>query len=128
RAVFDATRAAEKPTQILPALNMVGSELNALGVSGVPVANAKFVVVFHGPALDGILDNKHYRAKFGMDNPNIDVIAQLKKAGTELFVCGQNLAFDHIDPATLSPDVTIASDALIVIMTYQNNGYALLSF
>ena len=128
RAVFDATRAAEKPTQILPALNMVGSELNALGVSGVPVANAKFVVVFHGPALDGILDNKHYRAKFGVDNPNIDVIAQLKKAGTELFVCGQNLAFDHIDPVTLSPDVTIASDALIVIMTYQNNGYALLSF
>ena len=37
-------------------------------------------------------------------------------------------AFDKTDPKTLSSDVTIASDALIVLMTYQNNGYALMSF
>jgi len=30
RAVFDATRLADKPTALLPALNMAGSELNAL--------------------------------------------------------------------------------------------------
>ena len=46
----------------------------------------------------------------------------------EIFVCGQNLAADKIDPKTLSPDVQIATDALIVLMTYQNNGYSLLSF
>ncbi len=128
RAVFDATRAAEKPTQLVPALNMAGSELNALGVAGVPLRNAKFALVFHGPAIDGILAESHYRAKFGVANPNLKVIAELKKAGVELFVCGQNLAFDNIDPKTLTRDVTIASDALIVLMTYQNKGYALMSF
>lgn len=45
-----------------------------------------------------------------------------------LLVCGQNLAFAKIDPAALTPDVQVASDALIVLMTYQNKGYALLSF
>ncbi len=45
-----------------------------------------------------------------------------------MFVCGQNLAADKIDPKTLSTDVEIASDALIVLMIYQNNGYSLLSF
>jgi hypothetical protein len=33
-----------------------------------------------------------------------------------------------IDPATLSPDVTVAVDALIVLMNYQTKGYALMSY
>jgi intracellular sulfur oxidation DsrE/DsrF family protein len=45
-----------------------------------------------------------------------------------MYVCGQNLAFEKIDPTTLAPEVAVASDALIVLMTYQNKGYALLSF
>jgi intracellular sulfur oxidation DsrE/DsrF family protein len=52
----------------------------------------------------------------------------MKKAGVELFVCGQNLAFAKIDPRSLTTDVTVASDALLVLMKYQNEGYALLSF
>ena len=128
RAVFDARSAADAPSALLPAVNMAGSELNALGVAGVPLKNAKFVIVFHGDAIDGILDEAHYKAKFGVSNPNLKVLAALKSKGTELFVCGQNLAFDHIDPKTLTQDVTVASDALIVLMTYQNKGYALLSF
>ena len=128
KAIFDATRAADKPAGLLPALNMAGSELNAFGVAGVPLQNAKFAIVFHGPAINGILDEVHYREKFGVSNPNLKVLSQLKKSGAEIFVCGQNLAVDKIDPKTLSTDVEFASDALIVLMTYQNNGYSLLSF
>ena len=76
----------------------------------------------------GILDESHYKAKFGVSNPNLKVIAAMKKAGGEFFVCGQNVAYDKIDPKTLTPEVTIASDALIVLMKYENDGYALLSF
>jgi intracellular sulfur oxidation DsrE/DsrF family protein len=128
KAVFNATSAAEKPSELLPALNMAGSELNAFAVAGVPLQNAKFAIVFHGPAINGILDDAHYREKFGVSNPNLKLLSQLKKSGAEIFVCGQNLAADKIDPKTLSPDVKVASDALIVLMTYQNNGYSLLSF
>jgi intracellular sulfur oxidation DsrE/DsrF family protein len=128
KVVFDATHAAEKPSEILPALNMAGSELNALSVSGVPAKNARFVVVFHGPAIDGILNDAAYKAKFGISNPNLPVLEGFRKAGAELYVCGQNLAFAKIDPSTLSPAVIVASDALIVLITYQNNGYAMLSF
>jgi len=128
RAIFDANRTADQPGQLLPAVNMAGSELNALAVAGVPRGNARFVIVFHGPAIDGILNEAGYKAKFGVSNPNLEVLAKLKKAGVELFVCGQNLAFARIDPATLSSDVSVASDALIVLMTYQSRGYAMLTF
>lgn len=128
RAIFNATAAADEPTQLIPAVNMAGSELNALAATGVPLKNAKFVLVFHGAAINGILNEAQYKAKFNVSNPNIKVLAELKKAGVELFVCGQNLAADKIDPVTITPDVTVASDALIVLMEYQNKGYALMSF
>jgi len=128
RAIFDATGAAKEPTQLVPALNMAGAGLNALATNDVPLRNAKFAVVFHGLAINGILDDAHYRAKYGVANPNLNVLAELKKAGVEIFVCGQNLARENIDPKILSPDVTVASAASIVLMTYQNDGYALMSF
>lgn len=128
RAIFDATHAANKPAQLVPALNMAGSELNAFAAAGVPMKQAQFVVVFHGPAVDGILDDSHYRAKFGVSNPNLPAIAAMKKNGVEFFVCGQYLAAEKIDPKSLTTEVAIAADALLVLMEYQNKGYALLSF
>jgi intracellular sulfur oxidation DsrE/DsrF family protein len=127
-AVWDATRAADKPTQLLPALNMAGSELNAFAAANVPLENAKFAIVFHGPAVDGILDDAHYKAKFGTENPNLKAIAEMKKRGVEFFVCGQYLAGEKIDPKSLTSDVSVAADALLVLMQYQNKGYALMSF
>jgi intracellular sulfur oxidation DsrE/DsrF family protein len=128
RAIFDATRPADKPTELLPALNMAGSELNALAATNVPLNNAKFAVVFHGPAVDGILDEAHYNAKFGTSNPNLRAIAAMQKRGVEFFVCGQFLAAERIEPKSLVPEVTVAADALLVLIHYQNNGYALVSF
>ena len=60
--------------------------------------------------------------------PNLKVLHELKKTGVQLFVCCQNLLAENIDSETISPDVAVASDALIVLMTFQNDGYALISF
>jgi intracellular sulfur oxidation DsrE/DsrF family protein len=107
---------------------MAGSELNALAALNAPLGNARFAIVFHGPAVDGILDDEHYKARFGISNPNLKPIAEMKKRGVEFFVCGQYLASEKIDPKTLTPDVKLAADALLVLMEYQNKGYALMSF
>jgi intracellular sulfur oxidation DsrE/DsrF family protein len=128
KAIFDATRAADDPGHLVPAVNNAASELNAFGVAGVPLGNARFVVVFHGPAMAALLDDAHYRAKFHVANPNLPVLSAMRKAGVQLLVCGQNLVADDVDRASLTPDVKIASDALIVLMTYENDGYALLAF
>ena len=80
------------------------------------------------PAVDGILDEPHYKARFGMSNPNLKAIAEMKKSGVEFFVCGQYLAAGRIAPKSLTPDVPLAADALLVLIHYQNRGYALLSF
>lgn len=128
KAIFDSTQAASDPKQIVPALNMLGAELNAMAAAGISPKNVKFVIVFHGAATNGILAEDAYKARFGVSNPNLPVLAKLKALGTELYVCGQFLAAEGLAPSALSADVSVASDALVVLITYQNRGYALLSF
>ena len=48
QAVFDATRFASEPTQLVPAINMAASELNALAAVNAPLSNARFVSYFMG--------------------------------------------------------------------------------
>ena len=128
RAVYDATRAASKPTELAPAIDMVGSELNALGATHIPLKNAQFVMVFHGDGVDAILNDASYQKKFGVPNPNLAATDDMRRAGVKFYVCGQYLAFMGIDLSTLTPEVRVASDALIVLMAYQGDGYALMSF
>lgn len=128
RVVFDGTKAAAKPDGLLPVLNAAGGVLNDLVVGKVPRSNHRLAIIFHGAAVDGILDNSHFRTKYGIDNPNLKVISALKRQGVELLVCGQHLAAEHVDPKTLSPDIAVASDAYLVLINYQNRGYALMLF
>jgi len=127
-AIFDATRFPSDHKALLPALFAAGGLMNDFAVGGMPSENAHFVVVFHGAATDGILDNAHYKQLYGVDNPNLPVLAKMRKMGVEFYVCGQFLAASKIDPATLSKDVTIAADAPLVLIAYQNKAYALMSY
>lgn len=127
-AVFDATKFPSDPKSIVPALNAAGGLLNDIEVGGAPMKNTHFVVVFHGSATNGILDNEHYRAKYGIDNPNLAVLAKMRKMGTEFYVCGQYLASANIDPAVLSKDVKVAADAYLVLIGYQNKNYGVMFF
>jgi intracellular sulfur oxidation DsrE/DsrF family protein len=129
RAVFDARQGPAKPSDLVPAVNFAAAELNTLVGAGMTLKNAQFAIVFHSQDADaGLLDNAHYRAKFGVDNPNLVVLAKLKKSGVKLYVCGQQLTFDGADFKTLSPDVTVVADGLLALTQLQNEGSAVLGF
>ncbi len=80
------------------------------------------------------LDNARERIK--ADHREIELVgtddAHIRqdgaKSGVEFFVCGQYLAAEKIAPKSLTPDVTLAADALLVLIHYQNQGYAVPSF
>jgi len=134
KVIFNVTRGAAKPDQPVEGVLFAATDLSALRGQGVPAPNTRFALIFHGPggptlgAVDGLLSNESYRAKFGLDNPNLQMLSALKRAGAEILVCGQFLGAMKIDPKTLSPDVTVASEAFLTLITYQNNGYAVLEF
>ncbi|MBD8874477.1 DsrE family protein [Rhodanobacter sp. DHB23] len=126
KVVFAMTRASDKPDQVNPALERVARTVNLYAASGVPLAHLKFVAIAYGPATALVLDDAHYRAKFGVANPNLAAIAQLRKAGITLAVCGQAVAENHFEDAWVAQDVEVALSALTTITGLQQQGYALM--
>ncbi len=129
RTLFEGRRGADKPDQLVPAVNMAGSELNTLHAHGVLASKVSFVVVLHTASSDvAVLDNAHYRQLFGVDNPNLPVLARLKAAGVKVYVCGMQLMSDGAPLDAVTPDVTIAEDGLIAVMAFEGQGYSHLTF
>jgi intracellular sulfur oxidation DsrE/DsrF family protein len=129
RVVFEARGGADAPDHLVPAVNMAGSELNTFAAHGIRRSNVHLVVVFHTTASNAaVLDNAHYRARFGVNNPNLPVLADLRRQGVLLVVCGQSLLADHVPLEAVSHDVTIAEDGVVVLMSYGSQGYAQLVF
>lgn len=126
KVVFSVSKASDKPAQINAALDHVARAVNLYVSTGVPLDHLKFVAVVSGGATPIVLDDAHYKAQFGTANPNLAVIAQLRKAGVDVAVCGQAMAEHHYDDAWAAKGVTLTLSALTTITELQQRGYALM--
>lgn len=126
KIVFALTKGAKSPNDVNPALDHVARTVNLYVASGVPVPQLKFVAIAYGEATPLALDDAHYREKFGVANPNLVLIAQLRKAGVDVAVCGQAVAEHHFDYAWVDKSVTTALSGLTTVTTLEQAGYALM--
>lgn len=125
KALFDLTQGNAAADKVNPGLDHVARTINIFAAAGVPLKHLAFAVIIHGPATPIVLNASAYRAKFGHPNPNLAVIAALRKAGVDLLVCGNALGDLHLTPAEVNPDVHVALSALSTVVVLQNRGYAL---
>ena len=126
KVVFGLTAAAAKPDQVNPALDRVARTVNLYASAGVPLTQLHFVAIASGGATAIALDDAHYRQQFGVANPNLPVIAELRKAGVDIAVCGQAMAEHGYAYDTIDAHVTLALSALTTITELQQKGYALM--
>jgi intracellular sulfur oxidation DsrE/DsrF family protein len=126
KVVFSLTQGAKDPNEVSPALDHVARAVNLYVASGVPLSKLKFVAVASGSATSLALDDAHYRAQFGVPNPNLPLIAILRKDGITIAVCGQAMAEHHFEYDWIDPRVTLSLSALTTVTTLQQAGYALL--
>jgi len=125
KVVFLATKAGAKPTDVNPGLDHVARAVNLYVAAGVPLNHLKFVAIMAGPATAAALDNAHYMQKFGVDNPNLHLIAELRKAGVDVAVCGQAVAEANFQYDWVAHDVTLALSALVTVTSLEHQGYGL---
>lgn len=124
KVVFDVTAKSKDMSKPNPGLDHVARAVNVFASAGVPLSHLKFIAVVHGPATASVLNNEHYHGKYGTNNPNIPLIAALKKAGVKVEVCGQALADNSYEHAWVNRDVTITLSALSDLIIYGHQGYA----
>ena len=128
KIVVDLKSSNDNFKSVNKGLNNVARMLNLHGVAGVPKEKMHIAVAVHYTATPIILDNTGYQKKYGVDNPNLELIKQLKDAGVELYVCGQSLVARQYAFEEVNPKVEIAQSMLTVVTEKTMKGYQLLVF
>jgi len=126
KVVFSLSKAGEKPGDVSPALDHVARAVNLYVNAGVPLSHLKFVAIAAGPATPIVLNDEQYRKKYGVANPNLALIAQLRKAGVDVAVCAQAVAEHDFQYDWIDSRVTVALSSLTTVIGLQQQGYALL--
>jgi intracellular sulfur oxidation DsrE/DsrF family protein len=117
---------AEDPaTQINPNLPTIARYVNTLAKWGVPKEKRHIIVMFHqrSPDFDIVLSNAAFKAKYGKDNPNVPLVAALKRAGVEFRACGQAVVGRKIAAKDVNPDIQVDLWAMTSFMNLQMRGF-----
>lgn len=126
--VIDIYGGSEDKSKVDRSLNNVARMINLHSVGGVKAENMNVVLAIHGGSTFSILNNDEYKTKFGMDNPNTELIKELKEVGVMLTVCGQSLKGRNLTKNQVDTNVELATSMLTTVTTYQLKGYAFLKF
>jgi intracellular sulfur oxidation DsrE/DsrF family protein len=126
RIVFGMTAASKSPQEVNPALERVARAVNLYASAGVPLSHLKFVAVAYSQATELALNDAQYKVVYGVANPNLPVIAQLRKAGVDIAVCGQAVAEHKYQYDQVDSSVTLALSAITTITTLEHQGYSLM--
>ncbi len=124
KVIFDVTKGRKNRSQINPGVLHVARAVNIMVLAGVPLSHLHIVAILHGKATSSVLDNKHYKAMFGTNNPNIALFRALQKIGVRVEVCGQAMLDNHYPLAWANPYVKPTLSALSTLIIYGNQGYA----
>jgi len=107
-------------------LERVARVTNLYYAAGVPLDQLKFVVSINGDAVSSALNNDKFSKAYGVNNPNLKMISELKKAGVQVTICDQSVAFHQLERNWIDPMVTHTLSSGTTVATLENAGYAFL--
>ena len=128
KIVIDLKTSNDNFDKVNKGLINVARALNLHGVAGIPQEQLHVSVAIHYTATPIVLNNIGYQKKYGVDNPNLKLITQLKDAGVEIYICGQSLVARKYAFEEVNPDIDIALSMLTVVTEHMMKGYSLLVF
>lgn len=128
KVIFDVYTNTTTKGATNPLINTVARYLNMHAQNGISPKNMKVAFVMHGAAAKDALSNDAYKKQFGIDNPNAQLITALRKAGVDIYVCGQSYKSRGFPIKGISKDVKLSLSALTALIEYQENGYKIINF
>lgn len=123
KLIFNISQGGKTPGELIPDLVRAARFLNLANLAGVAKEQVQLAVVIYGPATQSVLKQDVFHERFGGENQNLALLAELRKAGVEIFVCGQALSQLQLQQDWVSDDVEVAVAAMTVVAEYQLKGY-----
>lgn len=128
RAVFDVMNSPEDKSQLNPWIETAARFLNMHARAGVPVGQLKAALVVHNKASTDLLDSAHYRDRFGVPNPNEELLRQLMDAGVQVLFCGQSSMARNVPIEDTVKGIQLSLSAMTALIQLQESGYHLIKF
>ncbi len=88
KIVIDVYDKISDSTKLSFALIEAARTYNLNIANGVPREKLRMAIVVHGGATDAVLNEGSFQEKFGMKNPNMELIRAFKNLGVPIYVCG----------------------------------------
>jgi intracellular sulfur oxidation DsrE/DsrF family protein len=128
KIIFEASMEKMDSAKIYEPLEIVARLYNLHVYGGVPQKNLEVVLVIGGVGIPVVMTNEAYKKRFGIDNPNLKILEEIKAVGIKINGCAQAMMKNHIDPADVNPIITPIFSRLTTVSTYQMKGWAYFRF
>ena len=123
RVIYDVSGSPDDVTSRSGHLELAARFLNMHAQNDVPLENMEIAVVVYAGGAKIALSDEEYRERFGVDNPNTDLINELAAAGVKFYACGQSMAKQDMVNDDLSEPFEVGLSAMTVLVTLQQQGF-----
>ncbi len=128
KVVFDIMASPDGHESLNLNIETAARFLNMHAQAGIPLVQLKVALVVHNAASKDIIDNEAYNKRYGVDNPNHDLVKALLEAGAEVILCGQSSAARGFPKKDLIDGVQISLSAMTALIQLQKEDYYLIKF
>jgi len=126
--VFDIMDSPEDKSALNAKIETAARFLNMHAQAGVPPENLKAIIVVHNTASKDIIVDRVYQNKYGVKNPNTELVKELLDANVKVIFCGQSSVSRGFPKEDLIPGVQLSLSAMTALIQLQDEGYRLIKF
>jgi intracellular sulfur oxidation DsrE/DsrF family protein len=124
KVVFDVS-STDDPKKLNKQFDSLARFLNMHVANGIAAEQLQLALVIHGKASFDVLNDIAYQKKYGVDNPNHELLQALLKNKVRILLCGQSAAYHQVQNAQLVQGVQMALSAMTAHAVLANEGYSL---
>lgn len=128
KVIFDVDKSSDDMSKTNRYIEVAANFLNMHANVGMKPEQLKVAMTIHASAWKDVLNNDAYKEKFGVNNPNFELINELTEAGVDIIICGQAAAKREMTREEIIPSVKIALSATTALIQYQNQGYRFIKY
>jgi intracellular sulfur oxidation DsrE/DsrF family protein len=123
KVVWDIEIAGKTAGELNDEYNVPARLINQGAALGLPRSRVQAAVVIHGPAGEEMFNNAEYKARKGVDNPNLALLEEMHRAGIRIILCGQTVDSRKMPRDKILPFVQIAPSAAWAHAVLLRQGY-----
>ncbi len=127
KIAIDVYGSLKDSTKIHEPFTEIARTYNLFIANGVPAYKIKIAAIIHGGLSKAVINNEAYREKYGVDNPALLALQELKKVGVEFYLCGQSMSFLQIPQKDITSEVKVAISAKTSFVALDQMGYTYLN-